>query len=108
MRIRLTVWPYGHTNFGAHMEGLTLDEMLEAHLTQNFDPSLPLDLVPACKQAIHSFAVAAGSVDSLGEDTVFAQLSKTFIDLPTGVRVSVVELVNELYLDGFVDALTDG
>jgi hypothetical protein len=59
-------------------------------------------------KAIQTFAVASSAALGLGEDEVFEQLNKTFVDLPGGIRVSVVEIVNELHLDSFIDALTDG
>lgn len=90
------------------MNELTLEQAIEAHLSGNFYPPLSAEWVPACKQAIQTFAVASSAALGLGEDEVFEQLNKTFVDLPGGIRVSVVEIVNELHLDSFIDALTDG
>ena len=57
------------------------------------------------KQAIQTFVVAAGSTDNLGEDHVFEQLTETMVELPNGKFMSVVELVDALHLDAFVDSL---
>lgn len=82
-----------------------LDQALDWHLTSNHIPPVSLDFVPACKQAIKTFVIAAGSAESLGEDHVFDQLNQTMIDLPNGTRMSAVELVEILHLDTFVDAI---
>lgn len=82
-----------------------LDQALDWHLTSNHYPPVSLEFKPACKQAIQTFVVAAGSADSLGEDHVYDQLSRTMIDLPNGTRMSAVELVEVLHLDAFVDAI---
>lgn len=82
-----------------------LNQALEWHLTSNHYPPVSVDFVPACKQAIQTFVVAAGSTDNLGEDHVFKQLNETMVELPNGKFISVVELVDALHLDTFVDYL---
>ena len=85
-----------------------LNKALEWHLTSNHYPPVSVDLIPACKQAIQTFVVAAGSTDNLGEDHVFKQLNETMVELPNGKFISVVELVDALHLDAFVDSILNG
>lgn len=85
-----------------------LNQALEWHLTSNHYPPVSVDLIPACKQAIQTFVVAAGSTDNLGEDHVFKQLNETMVELPNGKFISVVELVDALHLDAFVDSILNG
>lgn len=85
-----------------------LDQALEWHLTSNHYPPVSLDFVPACKQVIQTIVVAAGSRDTLGEDHVFEQLNETMVQLPNGKFMSVVELVNALHLDAFIDSILNG
>lgn len=82
-----------------------LEQALEWHLTSNHYPPVSLELIPACKQAIQTFVVAAGSTELLTEDHVFDQLCQTFVELPNGVRMSVVDIVEQLHLDAFVDQI---
>lgn len=82
-----------------------LNQALEWHLTSNHYPPVSVDFIPACKQAIQTFVVAAGSTENLGEDHIFKQLNETMVELPNGKFISVVELVEALHLDAFVDSL---
>jgi len=82
-----------------------LDQALSWHLTSNHYPPVSTELIPVCKQAIQTFVVAAGSTELLTEDRVFEQLSQTFLELPNGARMSVVDIVEQLHLDAFVDQI---
>ena len=47
--------------------------------------------------------IASQSVDKLGEEAVFEQLSKSMIEIPNGVSMSVLEIVEALHLQAFID-----
>jgi hypothetical protein len=95
----------GYLNAYGAAQHAELEQALIWHLTANHYPPVSTEFVPACKQAIQTFVVAAGSVDTKGEDGVFQQLCDTYVDLPNGNRVSVVEVVEQLHLDAFVDQI---
>lgn len=83
-----------------------LEQALAWHLTSNHYPPVSVEFIPVCKQAIQTFVIAAGSTESLTEDHVFDQLRQTFVQLPNGIRMSVVDVVEQLHLDAFIDVLS--
>ena len=95
----------GYLNASDAAQVAELNQALEWHLTSNHYPPVSVDFIPACKQAIQTFVVAAGSSDGLGEDHVFEQLNDTMVELPNGKFMSVVELVDALHLDAFVNSI---
>ena len=82
---------------------MDLNQALELHLVSNHYPPVPATLVPVCKQAINTMLIASQSVDKLGEEAIFEQLSKTMIEIPNGVSMSVLEIVEALHLQAFID-----
>ena len=82
---------------------MDLNQALELHLVSNHYPPVPATLVPVCKQAINTMLIASQSVDKLGEEAVFEQLSKSMIEIPNGVSMSVLEIVEALHLQAFID-----
>jgi len=82
---------------------MDLNQALELHLVSNHYPPVPATLVPVCKQAINTMLIASQSVDKLGEEAIFEQLSKSMIEIPNGVSMSVLEIVEALHLQAFID-----
>jgi hypothetical protein len=95
----------GYTNAYDAAQYAELEQALEWHLTSNHYPPVSVEFVPACKQAIQTFVVAASSTELLTEDHVFDQLCKTYVELPNGKNMSVVDIVEQLHLDAFVDQI---
>lgn len=84
-------------------ELMDFNQALELHLVSNHYPPVPVTLVPACKQAINTMLIASQSVEKLGEEAVYEQLSKTMIEIPNGTSMNVLELVEALHLEAFID-----
>ena len=82
---------------------MDLNQALELHLVSNLYPPVPATLVPACKQAINTMIIASQAVENLGEESIFEQLSNTMIEIPNGVSMNVLELVEALHLEAFID-----
>ena len=82
---------------------MDLNQALELHLVSNLYPPVPATLVPACKQAINTMIIASQAVEKLGEESIFQQLSKTMIEIPNGISMNVLELVEALRLEAFID-----
>lgn len=97
----------GYLNAYGAAQHAQLEQALAWHLTANHYPPVSIDFIPACKQAIQTFVIAAGSTELKGEDHVYQQLCNTYVDLPNGNRMSVVEVVEGLHLDAFVDFMFD-
>lgn len=93
----------GYLNAYGAAQHAELEQALAWHLTANHYPPVSTEFIPACKQAIQTFVIAAGSAESKGEDHLFEQLCNTYVDLPNGKRMSVVDIVEKLHLDAFVD-----
>jgi hypothetical protein len=84
-------------------ELMDYDQALELHLVSNHYPPVPVSFVPACKQAIKTMVIAAQSAETLGEEQVFNQLSQTMVQIPNGENMSVLEIVDALHLEAFID-----
>ena len=84
-------------------ELMDLNQALELHLVSNLYPPVPATLVPACKQAINTMIIASQAVEKLGEESIFQQLSKTMIEIPNGTSMNVLEIVEALHLEAFID-----
>lgn len=82
---------------------ISYDMALELHLTSNHYPPVPRDFVPACKQAIQTFIIAARSSEEHGEETVYEQLTESMVELPNGKMMSVIDIVEALHLEAFID-----
>lgn len=84
-------------------ELMDFNQALELHLASNHYPPVPVTFVPACKQAINTMIIASHAAEKLGQEVVFEQLSKTMIEIPNGTSMTVLEIVEALHLEAFID-----
>lgn len=94
---------YDAASLGQAGELMSKELALELHLTSNHYPPVSVEYVPACKQAINTFIMGSLSINTIGEDVVYEQLENTLIDLPNGQTMNVLEVVQGLHLEAFID-----